>query len=204
MASRLPVEFPLAPERVVRGFRITPEGSSGTVLFLHDLGKDLDEFGNLPDLLAEQGWDVVCVDLIGHGLSDGDEQEPATLHADARALFAQLAEPGRPLGLVASGTTSTVSSFIGRVDGVVAQVVMNPVLDDLICSQGQRTQATRMVFHGDGEKLVGTPTQKFFQYQLGEKMLVHNPVMAKGVAGVLEERALRAHFELFFKRYLKF
>jgi len=203
MASRLPVEFPLAPERVVRGFRITAEGSSGTVLFLHDIGKDLDEFGNLPDLLAEQGWDVVCVDLIGHGLSDGDEQEPATLHADVRTLFAQLAEPGRPLGLVASGTTSTVSSLIGRVDSVVAHVVMNPVLDDSISGQGKRAQATRMVFHGVGEKLVGTPTQKFFQFQLGEKMLVHNPIMAKGVAGVLEERAMRAHFELFFRRYLK-
>jgi alpha-beta hydrolase superfamily lysophospholipase len=203
MASRLPVEFPLSPERVVRGFRITPEGAPGTVLFLHDLGKDLDEFGTLPDLLAEQGWDVVCVDLIGHGLSDGDEQEIATLHADVRALFAQLAELGRPLGLVASGTTSTVSSLIGRVDGVVAQVVMNPVLDDLICSQGHRAQATRMVLHGDGETLVGTPTQKYFQFQLGEKMLVHNPVMSKGATGVLGERALRAHFELFFKRYLK-
>jgi alpha-beta hydrolase superfamily lysophospholipase len=203
MASRLPVEFPLAPERVVRGFRITPEGSSGTVLFLHDLSKDLDEFGILPDLLAEQGWDVVCVDLIGHGLSDGDDPETTRLLADVRALFNLLIEPGRPLGLVASGTTSTVSSLIGRADGVVAQVVVNPVLDDLICSQGQRAHATRMVLHGDGEKLVGTPTQKYFQMQLGEKMLVHNPVMAKGVAGVLEELALRAHFELFFRRYLK-
>jgi alpha-beta hydrolase superfamily lysophospholipase len=203
MALRLAVEFPLAPERVVRGFRITPEGSSGTVLFLHDLGMDLDEFGTLPDLLAEQGWDVVCVDLIGHGLSDGDDAEPALLHTDVRAIVGQLTEPGRPLGLVASGTTSTVSSLIGRADGVVAHVVMNPVLDDSICSQVQRAQATRMVLHGDGEKLVGTSTQRFFQFQLGEKMLVHNPVMAKGVAGVLEERALRAHFELFFKRYLK-
>jgi hypothetical protein len=60
-----------------------------------------------------------------------------------------------------------------------------------------------MVLHGDGEVLVGTPTQKYFQLQLGEKMLVHSPVMASGVVGVLEERALRAHVELFFKRYLR-
>jgi hypothetical protein len=80
---------------------------------------------------------------------------------------------------------------------------MNPVLDDAISSQGQRAQATRMVLHGDGETLMGTPTQKYFQFQLGEKMLVHNPVMSKGVTGVLAERALLAHFELFFTRYLK-
>lgn len=202
MAVRLAVEFRLAPQRVVRGFRITPEGSSGTLLFLHDLGKDLDEFGTLPDLLAEQGWDVVCIDLIGHGLSDGDEQDPASLHADVRALFGQLAEPGRPLGLVASGATSTVASLIGSADGVVAHLVMNPVLDDSIVSQGQRAQATRMVLHGDGEKLVGTPTQKYFQFQLGEKMLVHSPVMRAGVLGVLREGAIRGHLEIFFKRYL--
>jgi pimeloyl-ACP methyl ester carboxylesterase len=203
MVPRLPVEFALAPERVVRGFRIKNEGSVGTVLFLHDLGKDLDEFGNLPDLLAEQGWDVVCVDLIGHGLSDGDDPEPARLLVDIRALLDLLTEPDRPFGLVVSGVTASMSTLIGRSDGVPAHVVMNPVADDSLIAQGLRAQATRMVLHGDGEKLVGTPTQKYFQLQLGEKMLVYNPVMASGVAGVLEERALRAHVELFFKRYLK-
>lgn len=203
MVPRLPVEFALAPERVVRGFRIKNEGSVGTVLFLHDLGKDLDEFGNLPDLLAEQGWDVVCVDLIGHGLSDGDDPEPARLLVDIRALLDLLTEPDRPFGLVVSGVTASMSTLIGRSDGVPAHVVMNPVADDSLIAQGLRAQATRMVLHGDGEKLVGTPTQKYFQLQLGEKMLVYNPVMASGVAGVLEERALRSHVELFFKRYLK-
>jgi pimeloyl-ACP methyl ester carboxylesterase len=203
MVVRVPVEFPIAPGRSVRGYRIQSPQVHGTVLFVHDIGKDLDEFDNLPDLLAEQGWDVVCVDLMGHGLSDGDEPDVASLLDEIRSLFQQLSESGRPLGLVASGVTATVSSLLGRKDGVVAHVLMNPVVDDALLAQGQRVQATRMVLHGDGEKLVGTPTQKFFQLQLGEKMLVHNPVMSKGVAGVLEERALRAHFELFFKRYLK-
>jgi len=203
MAARLPVEFPLAPERMARGFQIKNESSIGTVLFLHDLGKDLDEFGKLPDLLAEQGWDVVCVDLIGHGLSDGDAPEPARLLVDVQALLNLLTEPERPLGLVVSGVTASMSTLIGRSDGVPAHVVINPVADDSLIAQGRRTQATRMVLHGDGEELVGTPTQKYFQLQLGEKMLVHSPVMASGVVGVLEERALRAHVELFFKRYLR-
>ena len=203
MAVRVAVEYPLAPGRVLRGFRISNLESKGILIFLHDFGRDLDEFGNLPDLLADQGWDVVCVDLIGHGLSDGDESDSLSMSSDIRALLNQLTDSGKLFGLVASGVSASISSLLGRSDGVVAHVLLNPVLNDEIVAQGKRVQSTRMVLHGDGDKLVGTSTQKFFQFQLGEKMLVHNPVMTHGVSGVLEERALRAHVELFFKRYLK-
>jgi len=203
MATRKPVEVQLAPGRVVRGVRIPAEEAKGTILFLHDLERDLDEFGSLPEVLATQGFDCVCVDLVGHGLSDGDDPDVGSLRADVLGIFAQQADDDLPKGMVASGTTSSVSAIIGRPEGVVAQVVVNPFVDDSIVAQGARSHATRMVLHGDGENLVGTPTQRYFQMLLGEKLLVHNPAMVDGVPGLMHERALLAHVELFFKRYLK-
>ena len=203
MTTRAPLEFPLAPDRTVRGIRITPDEPHGTILFVHDLGADLDEFGQIPEVLARHGFDVVSIDLPGHGLSDGDDPDIGALRRDVMAVFESLSESGRPLGLFVSGTVATLSTTIGRPDGVVAHVVVNPVVDDVILAQGTRAQATRMVLHGDGENLVGTTVQKFFQMQLGEKMLFHNPVMKRGTVGIVEEHALLVHVQTFFKRYLK-
>jgi alpha-beta hydrolase superfamily lysophospholipase len=200
---RSPFEVLIAPERTVRGVRTTPDQPRGTLLFVHELGADLDEFGQIPDVLSRHGFDTVCIDLPGHGLSDGEEPEPGSLRRDVMGVFGALAGAGRPLGLVVSGVAANLSTTIGRPDGVVAHVVVNPVVDDGILAQGTRVHATRMVLHGDGENLVGTPVQKFFQMQLGEKMLVHNPVMKRGTMGIVEEHALLVHVQTFFKRYLK-
>lgn len=203
MTIRSPFEVLIAPERTVRGVRTTPDQPRGTILFVHGLGADLDEFGQIPDVLSRHGFDTVCIDLPGHGLSDGEEPEPGSLRRDVMAVFGALAGAGRPLGLVVSGVAANLSTTIGRPDGVMAHVVVNPVVDDGILAQGTRVHATRMVLHGDGENLVGTPVQKFFQMQLGEKMLVHNPVMKRGTMGIVEEHALLVHVQTFFKRYLK-
>jgi len=200
---RSPFEVLIAPERTVRGVRTTPDQPKGTILFVHGLGADLDEFGQIPNVLSRHGFDTVCIDLPGHGLSDGEEPEPGSLRRDVMGVFGALAGAGRPLGLVVSGVAANLSTTIGRPDGVVAHVVVNPVVDDGILAQGTRVHATRMVLHGDGENLVGTPVQKFFQMQLGEKMLVHNPVMKRGTMGIVEEHALLVHVQTFFKRYLK-
>lgn len=203
MTTRSPFEALLAPERTVRGVRTVPDEPRGTILFVHDLGADLDEFGQIPELLSRHGFEAVCIDLPGHGLSDGEEPETGSLRRDVMGVLGGLAGAGRPLGLFVSGAAANLSTTIGRPDGVVAHVVVNPVVDESILGQGTRAQATRMVLHGDGENLVGTPVQKFFQMQLGEKMLVHNPVMKRGTNGIVEEHALLVHVQTFFKRYLK-
>ncbi len=47
-----------------------PESDLG-MLFLHDLGADLDELRWLAEPVAAAGISVLAVDLPGHGLSDG-------------------------------------------------------------------------------------------------------------------------------------
>ena len=60
----------------------------------------------------------------------------------------------------------------------------------------------RLVVHGDGPSIVGTDTQKFFSYLIGEKLLVFNAGIASGAAAIARSPTLQAHVELFFKRYL--
>jgi pimeloyl-ACP methyl ester carboxylesterase len=62
-------------------------GADGVVL-VHDHGRDLDAWRDLPAALAEDGLAVLAFDLRGHGGSDGDEvaeDDVADVVAFARA-----------------------------------------------------------------------------------------------------------------------
>ena len=103
---------------------------------------------------------------------------------------------------MSTGRTATVGAALGREQGVAAQLLANPQLDAVIASQAPRVHAVRMVVHGDGPSIVGTDTQKFFSYLIGEKLLVFNAGIASGAAAIARSPTLQAHVELFFKRYL--
>ena len=103
---------------------------------------------------------------------------------------------------MSTGRIATVGAALGREQGVAAQLLANPQLDALIASQAPRVDAVRLVVHGDGPSIVGTDTQKFFSYLIGEKLLVFNAGIASGAAAIARSPTLQAHVELFFKRYL--
>jgi len=188
----------------VRGASVTGDAAapgSGTVLFVHDIGSDLDELGSVPEVLAALGFDVVMIDLPGHGLSDGDEPDPASCTATVIEVLTRLAGRG-PLGVVASGRSATAAASLGEAHGVLAQVLVNPVLDDVVAAGVPRAFAVRMVIHGEGPGIVGTETQRFFSHLIGEKMLVFNASMVGGARQVTSQTTVRGHVELFFQRYL--
>lgn len=198
---RSPIEIPVEAGLTLRGVEV--DGSAAgrpAILLVHDLGADLDEFGPLPEALAALGYRVLAVDLPGHGLSDGDDVEPLACVAAVRAVVAQLG--GTRLGIVATGRLATVAAALGERDQVVAQVLVNPVLDPALDDGTPRAHAVRMVVHGDGPTLVGTETQRLFSYLIGEKMLVFNASMTGGPRMLTGQPTVQAHVELFFARYL--
>ena len=189
---------------MVRGVSIKGAGR-GTIVFVHDLQRDLDEFGTLPELLAASGFDTVAVDLPGHGLSDGDEIPFEQCFAVVTEIVAEVVTAlagADVVGFVSTGRIATVGAALGREQGVAAQLLANPQLDAVIASQAPRAYAVRLVVHGDGPSIVGTDTQKFFSYLIGEKLLVFNAGIASGAAAIARSPTLQAHVELFFKRYL--
>ncbi len=206
VAVRDAVEFLTGSGQVIRGVRWNghrADGPSrGSILFVHDVGSDLDEFATLPEALAGLGFDTVAVDLPGHGLSDGDEFDPGQCHAIVAEVVSKLAVHS-VVGFIGSGRTATVGAALGAPHRVAAQLLLNPVLDPAIVADMPRVHAVRMVAHGDGVSLVGTETQKFFSYLIGEKLLLFNAAMVLGPAAFGDDPTLLAHGELFFRRYLK-
>ncbi len=206
VAVREAVEFVTGSGQVIRGVRLNTQGAGaprgGSILFVHDVGSDLDEFATLPESLAAVGFDAVAIDLPGHGLSDGDEFDPGQCHAIVAEIVSTLATRS-VVGFVGSGRTATVGAALGAPHRVAAQLLLNPVLDQAIVADMPRSHAVRMVAHGDGVSLVGTETQKFFSYLIGEKLLLFNAAMTRGPAAFGDDPTLLAHGELFFRRYLK-
>lgn len=199
--SRSAIEIPLSSGLTLRGAHLRGgDGQGDVIVFVHDLDRDLDEFGSLPDAMAALGCDVVLFDLPGHGLSDGDDGEPPGCAAAIREVLSRYG--GRRIGLVVSGRPATVAASLGDRDGVVAQVLISPILDPAFDDGSVRAHAVRMVLHGDGPKMVGTATQRFFSRLIGEKMLVFNSSLAEGPHMVTVVSTVQAHVELFFKRYL--
>ena len=199
------VEIMLRSGGVVRGLSLSgaASGSSyggGTILFVHDIGSDLDEFGEMPEFVAALGFDVVLVDLPGHGLSDGEEPDPSGCLAAVTEVLDALAHRA-PFGLVTAGRSAATGASLGQAQQVFTQVLINPVLDEVVVAGAPRTHAIRMVLHGDGPEFVGTETQRFFSYLIGEKIVVFNASLAAGSHHVANLPAVQDHVELFLKRY---
>lgn len=204
--ERNAVEFLLGSGSIVRGLTIVgtaidPASRPGTVLFVHDIGGDLDEFGSLAEVIADLGFDVVLIDLPGHGLSDGDEPDLGGCMAAVIEVFEGLADRA-PFGLVSVGRSATIGASLGHAQQVVTQLLINPVLDEGVAAGTPRTHSIRMVLHGDGPKFVGTETQRFFSHLIGEKILVFNASIVGAPRNVTNLPAVQNHVELFFKRYL--
>jgi len=200
------VEFPLRSGSIIRGLALGgagtgPASGRGTILFVHDIGADLDEFGSLPDAIADLGFDVVLIDLPGHGLSDGDEPDPGGCRNAVTSVLDALADRG-PFGFVSTGRSATIGASVGHPHQVITQLLINPVLDEVVEADVRRTHSVRMLLHGDGPHFVGTETQRFFTHLIGEKLLVFNASMVGGPDQVTNLPTVQAHVELFFKRYL--
>ncbi len=75
MTAPEPVELAGAGGDVVRGELVA--GSSPTwLVFVHEPGSDIDEWRPLTTALAPEGWNLLALDLPGHGGSEG-EWDPA-------------------------------------------------------------------------------------------------------------------------------
>ena len=75
MIAREPVEALAPGETVIRG-ELQAGDSTTWVVLVHAEGGDIDEWRPLATALAPEGWNLLALDLPGHGGSDG-EWDPA-------------------------------------------------------------------------------------------------------------------------------
>lgn len=85
------------------------------------------------------------------------------MRADVQSVVQQVGTIGGAIGCVMSGRAATVGAHIGRDDSNVAQVSVNPELEDKIMIRQHRRQLIRMLIHCD-DPIMATAKTKIFSF----------------------------------------
>jgi hypothetical protein len=98
------VELRLSPDLACVGEYLHAGTQAASVVLLHDRDRDLDDLHPLAWELHAAGFNVVNLDLPGHGLSEGDYEQDSARAIAAAGLFA---DPNfdRGVAFVAEGET---------------------------------------------------------------------------------------------------
>lgn len=135
---------------VVRGERLTPESTRGTVLFLHGGGQTRHAWGAGARLLAEEGWTCVTVDLRGHGDSDWADDGRYDLPAHVGDVRAVCTAVGGDVVLVGASLGGMTALSLAAADD---SPVRGLVLVDIVPrpeAEGVRRIVEFMTGHLDG------------------------------------------------------
>lgn len=110
------------------------ENAKGTVLLLHGLGSNLDEWYYFSRDLNREGWATIAFDFRGHGDSleqQGRELDWMKFNLAAREsalrdveAAAKLAEPGKPLWLMGSSFGANMAVRYGAAHPEVSGLVL--------------------------------------------------------------------------------
>jgi pimeloyl-ACP methyl ester carboxylesterase len=122
-----PLHVELPGGHVVAGTWLPGEGRL-TLIFLHDLGADLDAVMPVAVNVGVPEANKLALDLPGHGLSSSGDQLPIL-----SALLDQLAaEDSGPFVIVGHGHSASLAWALGTRPDVLALALVSPVLDDAL------------------------------------------------------------------------
>lgn len=138
----------------MRGYRWA--GDANTILLLHDVGADLDVWGDLPAQLAADGFSVLAVDLPGHGLSD-DPWEPTRASDVVRCLAESVKPPAARCFVVAAGSLSVPALRAPGIDALVALSPSGPEVAPL------RPTPPTLVLVGGADSVASASADRFFR-----------------------------------------
>ncbi len=106
------------------------EGERGVVL-IHSFHAERTGWGDLPDILEQQGAQVLAIDLRGHGASKGDTTDATSMLKDVEAAVAYLRKHGaKQISLLGAGLGGNLALAVAASDPAITDVVMiSPRLD---------------------------------------------------------------------------
>ena len=123
LSKPYPVEIALVDGTVLRGIEHPADGPP--LLFVHDVGDDRAAWGSVAPDLRSAGFRVICLELRGHGLSDGEPDPSATVD-DVTGALAEVWGAFGPCGLVAYGTAALAAFELGSDHGAPVHAVISP------------------------------------------------------------------------------
>ncbi|MYD03389.1 MAG: alpha/beta fold hydrolase [Acidimicrobiia bacterium] len=196
----IPVAIRLPDGLVLRGHEWSRDGPA--VLFLHDLGDDLDVWGSVTDGLAQQGFRVISVELRGHGLSDG-EPDQARLRDDLVALLGEVSGSFGPVALVAYGRITELMLYLDEDQGAPVQVMVAPLpLESEPIDWRATRSALRLVLKAALHEPVAEHVNFIYPRMKGQNLQVAAASDQEGPALLEDQPQLLEHSVMFLRRYL--
>lgn len=199
-ATPLPVAIRLRNDLTLRGHEWSVDGPP--VVFVHDLGHDLDAWGPVTSTLARSGLRVISLELRGHGLSDG-EPDPSAVLEDVRLLLAEIVPSFGPVALVSYGSTSEALFSLDIDDGAPVQVIISPQqLDPAGVEWAASKRATRLIIGGSLDARAHEYLKAIYPKMLGEKLWVSVATTEHGPALLIDQPSALEQLTIFLRRYL--
>ncbi len=196
----VPVAVRLPGGLVLRGHEWSRDGPA--VVFVHDLGDDLDAWGSLTGAVAAQGFRVISLELRGHGLSDGDP-EPGALKEDMTAMLGEITSSFGPVALVSYGSVTETLLFLDGGCGAPVQVMISPLPQASGEIDWRTTRpAMRLLLRGSLNREVNEQAGRIYPRMRGQKLDVTGASGESGPALLADQPRLAEHMMMFLRRYL--
>ena len=196
----IPVAIRLSNDLTLRGHEWSVDGPP--IVFIHDLGHDLDAWNRVTATVARSGFRVISLELRGHGLSDG-EADPSAVLDDMRLLLTEIAPSFGPVGLVSYGSASEALFSLGGDDGAPVQVVISPQqLDPAGVDWAASKQATRLIIGGSLNEQAQKYLKAIYPKMLGEKLWVSVATKEHGPDLLIDQPSALEQLTIFLRRYL--
>lgn len=185
---------------VLRGHEWSRDGPP--VVFVHDLGDDLDAWGPVTGRVADQGFRVISLELRGHGLSDGEADADSVLE-DMVGTLAEVKASFGPVALVTYGSVADTLLFMDSGCGAPVQVMVAPLPRGREPIDWRTTRpATRLVLRGALNERVTDHVNFIYPRMRGENLQVTGASDRAGPALLMHQPQLVEHMVMFLRRYL--
>ncbi len=200
-AGPVPVAIRLPEGLVIRGHEWSRDGPA--VVFIHDLGDDLDTWGPITGQMAAHGLRVISVELRGHGLSDG-EPDPDALFSDIAQLLGEISASFGPVALVAYGSVTDLLLYLDESYGAPVQVLVAPLAAEPPRPIDWRStrQAIRLVLAGSLDPDVNELLAEWYPKMKGQRLRVTGASDRTGPVLLMDQPQLLEHMVMFLRRYL--
>ena len=201
-ASRpYPIEVALADGTVLRGIEHPADGPP--LLFVHDVGDDLDAWGSMAPSVRSEGFRVICLELRGHGLSDG-EPDPSATGDDLAGALAEVRGAFGPCGLVVYGTAARAAFDLGSAHGAPVHAVISPAPGpDRAGGDGVGSAASmRIVFTGAHDEPIHEHVRTIYPKLRGQNMWISTGTALRGPTLLQEHPHLVEQLVMFMRRHL--
>ena len=199
MALPIPIAVRLDSGITLRGHEWAADGMP--ILFVHDLGEDLDAWGPVPATLATSGFRVISVELRGHGLSDG-EPDPDKLVDDVRELVAEVAGSFGPVAVVLHGGASEAALFLNEAASPVQVMISPQPLDPNGVDWTRTAKSMRIVMVGARNKMAKEYAESIYPKMHGQNLWASTGTSDQGPALLSEHPTMVEQLVMFVRRYL--